>query len=158
MLFRSSLLATLYRLDAHTWRVPLQRRKYELLEGRTLEDRRDAAGLMLHAGLYDEAVSLYTSGGMLLLSRSPAFDHYNLACAYASWSLEPGDEDPQVLRDQALLHLTECVKQQWTDIAWMELDRDLDPIRDTPTYRALLDTIRRFVANDHAIPAVRPGR
>ena len=68
-----------------------------------------------------------------------ASDHYNLACAYALWSLEPGEQEPAALRDGRSTTSTRAVNEQWTDVGWMEQDKDLDPIRDTPKYREIVE-------------------
>ena len=101
------------------------------------------AATAIRVGWYPEAITLY---GALLRRRygpSPATSYYNLACAYASWSLDPGDHDAEQLRDAALSNLSRAVYSGWTDLGWMEEDRDLDPIRDTPTYRELVTHIRK---------------
>jgi tetratricopeptide (TPR) repeat protein len=109
-------------------------------------DDRDAdahATLLLRLGRYEEAIAglerLLDSSSIM----APAHLHYNLACAYASWSLEPGHEDAKRLRAEALKHLTLAVENRWSDIGWMEQDRDLDPIRRTAEYADLVARIRR---------------
>jgi hypothetical protein len=130
------LIATLYRLSPTRYEDQLRRRVQELERDSWSSQRRtEAAQLALRAGWYDHAVRLYLR--LVRSSSAPANDHYNLACAYASWALEPGTTDPEGLKRAALLHLERAVDGHWTDVAWMDQDRDLDPIRDTPTYRAL---------------------
>jgi hypothetical protein len=110
----------------------------------TSHERELYAGLVLRAGRYEEAVGAFNAILRSGASLSPTHLHYNLACAYASWSLEPGDADPTYLREQALRHLERSVREhRWSDLGWMEQDRDLDPIRDTARYRALVSFIRR---------------
>jgi hypothetical protein len=101
------------------------------------------ASLQLRVGWYAEAVASYIDI-LSDLSLSKAHDYYNLACAYASWSLRRrnGDPDAATLRRYALRNLKSAVDQQWSDIGWMEQDRDLDPIREMPGYQDLLRVIR----------------
>lgn len=99
--------------------------------------------VMLRVGRYEEAVRelevLLYSG----VAQSEAGAHYNLACAYAQWGEQT--EHPTERRrrlQQALDHLEQAVDNQWLDIGWMEEDRDLEPIRDTDTYRELAARVR----------------
>jgi hypothetical protein len=135
------LLATLYRLAPTRYDRRLRMRVAELDEqgAWSRRNRSEAAQLALRAGWYDQAVRLYQR--LVRGSESPANDHYNLACAYASWALEPGAQDPENLKRAALVHLTRAVEGKWTDIAWMDQDRDLDPIRGTPEFAALRQRI-----------------
>lgn len=101
------------------------------------------AATAIRVGWYPMAVELYKG----LLGRrygpSDATSHYNLACAYASWSLDPPKGlDPEELRELAIAHLSSAVSGGWTDLGWMEEDRDLDPIRKSPAYRALVRHIQ----------------
>jgi hypothetical protein len=108
------------------------------------------AMVLLRIGRYPEAIQAYRE----VLDRRPlasqddrnlAHAHYNLACAYASWSLGVEDSaEAADLRGEALRQLTlAVVRGRWSDLGWMEEDRDLDPIRDSPGYRALVEHIRR---------------
>ena len=113
--------------------------------------------MLLRAGFYEDAIMGYQE---LLgwMTSSRASDHYNIACAYALWSLEPGDKEPAVLRGAALRNLDLAVREQWTDVGWMEEDRDLDPIRDTDEYRALVVRVRKTIAGDEPVPKPSPPR
>ena len=74
---------------------------------------------------------------------SRAGTHYNLACAYAQWSEEFQGRERETRRQRALAHLSKAVENQWSDIGWMDEDRDLEPIRDTDVYRHLAAKVRR---------------
>lgn len=132
------LLATLYRLDPRRYDAELRQRVAELegTRGWSRRGRAEAAQLALRAGWFDRAVRLYRS--QLSSSLSPAHDHYNLACAYALWSLEPGRQEPEALRRTALEHLARAVDLGWTDVSWTEQDGDLAPLRESDAYRALV--------------------
>lgn len=150
------VLATLCRLDPTTYSAPLRERVWELeAQGGSLE-RRESAALALRAGWYAKATELYLA--QLPWSVAPAHDHYNLACAYASWALESSATARATRLSLALQHLELAVAKRWTDIAWMEQDKDLDPIRDTPRYRALKARIEAFIAGDEPLPEVAPPR
>lgn len=132
------LLATLYRLAPRRYDAELRQRVAELegTRGWSRRGRAEAAQLALRAGWFDRAVRLYRS--QLSSSLSPAHDHYNLACAFAQWAVEPGRQDPEQLRRTALEHLARAVDLGWTDVAWTEQDGDLEPLRATDGYRALV--------------------
>jgi hypothetical protein len=147
--FLDDLLATLYRLQPQRHALALRRRFTELSSGmsrprRDLLEQRAAAALALKAGWYRDAIEIY--GRLIEISTSRAHDHYNMACAYASWSLEPDGEDPDDLKAMALSHLEASVASRWSDVGWMEQDKDLDPIRDTERYRRLKATIEARLA------------
>lgn len=136
------LLATLYRLQPRRYLADLRGRVAEL-EGSSRWSRRgraEAAQLALRAGWHDRAVRLYRS--QLGSSLSPAHDHYNLACAYALWSQEPGSQDPEALQRTSLEHLTRAVDLGWADIGWTEQDGDLAPLREQRAYLDLLARMR----------------
>lgn len=150
------LLATLCRLAPDTYTDALRERVWQLeTRGGSLE-RREAAALALRAGWYAKAIELYTA--QLAWSVAAAHDHYNLACAYASWALESSPAARVTRLNLALQHLELAVAKRWTDIAWMEQDKDLDPIRDTPRYRALKARIEAFIAGDQPLPELPAPR
>jgi|GEM_PF-2501203 len=150
------LLATLCRLAPDTYAGALRERVWELEMERRGTERREAAALALRAGWYAKAIELYTA--QLAWSVAPALDHYNLACAYASWALQSSPAARVTRLNDALQHLELAVAKRWTDIAWMEEDKDLDPIRDTPRYRALKARIEVFIAGDAPLPEVPAPR
>lgn len=102
------------------------------------------ATTLIRAGWYEEAVDVYTQ-----LLRDPysskSTAYYNIACAYASWSLDPelSAEEQAYKRAQSLRNLERAVDQGWTDLGWMDEDGDLNPIRDTARYRAIVQRIQR---------------
>ena len=100
------------------------------------------AGLSIRAGWYEEAIVWYERVlKQTSLSGSTAL--YNIACAYASWSREVEGTQRRQKQDLALRHLERSVERGWTDLGWMEQDGDLDPIRKTPRYRALVARIEK---------------
>ena len=99
-------------------------------------------GLLIRAGRYEQAADEYWKD--LHRGRgTTSYNYYNLACAYASWSREPGDESAADLREQALFCLRKSFDYGWRDFGWMQEDRDLDPVRDTNEYRAIVREIKR---------------
>lgn len=153
-----SLLATLYR---HRDDVPAgsgESREPPMdppdaydqqVERRALELRMvqsslaSAAGFLLRLGKYREAIDEYRSA-LRRDSVSVAVPHYNIACAYANWSLEP-DTDPSVAanyRRRALDYLRSAVEHGYLDWPWMEQDRDLDPIRSEAGYDRLIASVK----------------
>lgn len=149
--FYDDLLVTLYRLHPARYREELERELEYLEQFRGYAPlAHQAIAMQLRIGRYADAVSGYQD--LLFSSVSRASDYYNLACAYAQWSLQPGPRDPAHLRRQALLCLENAVGEQWTDVSWMEQDRDLDPIRDSAEYRTLVQRIRETLASDRPAP------
>jgi len=57
--------------------------------------------------------------------------HYNLACLYAVTSRT----------DRAIEELSLAIDKGFMDVSWMDRDRDLDSIRNTPEYHGLKDRI-----------------
>lgn len=107
------------------------------------------AGILIRVGRYREAIDTYeaylrTPYGSSVLS------HYNLACAWASWSQAEGAtaQERERRRQMALKELTRSVRAGWSDIGWMNQDRDLDAIRDTQTYRDLV----RYIEKSFELP------
>ena len=98
------------------------------------------AGLAIRAGWYEQAIRYYKEVlSQTTLSRSTSY--YNIACAYASWSREVEGAERRRKQDEALRNLETSVALGWTDLGWMEQDGDLDPIRKTARYRALVASI-----------------
>lgn len=91
--------------------------------------------VLIRVGRYEEAIGLYSDEMRQGMEASRAFNYYNMACAYASWSLaEPEPRANQLrLRAQSALRLS--YEHGWRDVGWMDEDRDLDPIRDSEAYR-----------------------
>jgi hypothetical protein len=146
-LLRIDVLLALYLLRPVRYREDMEslldelRTEYGLLS----QQRSLYAQVVLRVGRYEDAVKAYEAVlGHGDRDVNYAHSHYNIACAYASWSLAPGDEDPARLRREAMRNLELAViKGRWSDVGWMNEDRDLDPIREMPEYKALLERIRR---------------
>lgn len=158
-MFLDGVLATLFRLDPFTWRRRLEQRIRELWGGgrgftRSVVEMQMAAALTARAGLYGEAAEKYRALLALRSNQTRATDCYNLACAYASWSLEPGSQNPAVLRERALDYLEEAVDESWSDLAWMEEDGDLEPLRSSPRYARLVARVRAALEPE---PEEKPG-
>jgi len=87
------------------------------------------------------AVNLATLGererGEALAARATAIDPddpmllYNVACMYARLGNH----------EQALRHLETAVDKGWGHKSWIEHDTDLDPIRESPRFKAILAAI-----------------
>ena len=86
------------------------------------------AGLQIRCGWYSDAVDSYTYA---MQYGSKAYGYYNQACAYASWSLKKGLSlhEREYKLNQAMRCLQRSVQYGWSDIDWMNEDRDLDPLR-----------------------------
>ena len=85
------------------------------------------AGIYKSAGRYDEAVDLYRR----LLERRPEYSitiTYNLACLFAL------KNDPAT----AVTWLKESIASGFSQVELLAVDRDLDNIRQTPAFRALI--------------------
>ena len=98
------------------------------------------ANLLLRVGRYEEALGEY---GILLERFDPlglvsdALTNYNMACAYAQWGESMEGAARERRRRLALEHLERAVQAGWSDVGWLDEDRDLDPIRDTEAFRAV---------------------
>jgi tetratricopeptide (TPR) repeat protein len=116
------------------------------------------AAVLLRLRRYEQAIQAYEDA-LRSHVRNPdrvyvssTLAHYNMACAYASWA----EQTPEPLKtsrlERAMNHLEQAVGHQWSDIGWMEEDRDLDPLRAhpdfAPRYRALIQQIRRELGSD----------
>jgi hypothetical protein len=97
----------------------------------------DAAALALQLQQFSKAVKLY--GSLLRGGRGGSLAAYNLACAYARWSRESRGASEAAQRREAALDAIELAHDKgYPDWTWMLEDRDLDPIRDTDRFRALV--------------------
>jgi len=120
-------------LEGFSWPyVPLRRWSY-------------IAALLIRAGWYDEALDAYAqsigSGG------SRALGLYNMACASASASGKTGltaFRRERYLED-ALHYLEASVEAGWSDLDWMNEDRDLEPLRAhrAEAYARLAERVKR---------------
>ncbi len=139
----ADVLTTIYNITpAHTapevdaYLEELDRWPYFVL---SLVDMRPQ--VLIRTARYGEAIDEYRRALAYGLTTA-AVNHYNMACAYACWSRDPGGEDPDSLRRRALLHLEQAVAAGWRDLGWMEEDGDLDPLRDMPGYARLRDRLQ----------------
>jgi hypothetical protein len=106
-----------------------------------------AAVLALRMGRYGDALEHYRR--VVRDEVSPALAYYNMACVLANWSLEDDldPEDRAEKRRLAVALLERSVSAGYVDWPWMEQDRDLDPIRDDPLYRRILERLKaQFLA------------
>ena len=111
------------------------------------------AALLIRVGRYPEAIDAYET----YLARgygSAVLSHYNLACAWASYSQAEGASalEVQDRKQRALRELSLSVEAGWSDVGWMNEDRDLDAIRDTQTYRDLVT----FIEEKFKMPEEEP--
>ncbi len=148
----SDLLVALYLIDRENYQGELDTFLTTLRYGsqwRGILPRSYRPLVQLRVGLYEEAVQgLEDVLDYIRITEkgSTAGSHYNLACAYAQWAVQAAGPTREARLAKALVHLTMAVRHQWSDIGWMEEDRDLEPLRNTTRYRKLLEEMRR--AND----------
>jgi hypothetical protein len=74
-----------------------------------------------------------------------AVDLYNLACAYSNLTtlVEPGSAPPtaaerEALAERAMAALRRSLAAGMPNVAAMDRDHDLDPLRERPDFRALM--------------------
>jgi tetratricopeptide (TPR) repeat protein len=106
---------------------------------------RDLAALILDQGnkylqakKYEQAEKQYLA--VLELEPKNEIALYNLACAYSLWGKT----------DEAFVYLKKSIEAGFDDVSHMDKDTDLDPIRDDPRYKALLDPIRKKKAQQES--------
>jgi tetratricopeptide (TPR) repeat protein len=73
-------------------------------------------------GLAERAIAVDRDDPMLL---------YNVACTFSVLGKV----------DEALEALEHAVEKGWGDRAWIEHDSDLDPIRESPRYKSLMQAM-----------------
>ncbi|MHC4598074.1 MAG: FKBP-type peptidyl-prolyl cis-trans isomerase [Planctomycetota bacterium] len=118
----------------------------------TVDDARRA----LRRGAVDEARSLYAKA--LTRAAEQGFEkekrhrylligsHYNLACLCSLLSTGPqgpeamdfSEAEKSAFRAEALSNLKRSLELGWKDLEHIGKDKDLDPIRDLPEFKALL--------------------
>jgi tetratricopeptide (TPR) repeat protein len=98
---------------------------------------RDLAALILEEGnnylkikKYEQAEKDYLQ--VLDLEPKNEYALYNLACCYSLWGKT----------EQALVYLKKSIEAGFEDASHMDQDTDLDPIRDDPRFKAMLDALR----------------
>ena len=134
-LLDTGVLPTLARNREAEWR-PRAEARIGQLEGQG--DYDSAAGLCLRLAEYERAVQYFAEE--LRRRDSPVLAHYNIACAYARWSLDEAQRpaDRAQHRRMAVRSLVSSVSAGYADWPWIEQDRDLDAIRDEPVYKELV--------------------
>jgi hypothetical protein len=158
---RDAVLSILCRLrpDApagdtgrRTWRTETELRIRRLQSSVFVDS---AAALLLRLGRYEEAIAVYTDSH----GDGSAVNYYNVACAYASWSLDEKDPKRRVYQlEMAMASLERAAANGFLDWPWMEQDKDLDPIRSNRRYAKVLEKIReQFVPPTEAPPGRDPG-
>jgi serine/threonine protein kinase/tetratricopeptide (TPR) repeat protein len=85
-------------------------------------------GATAHAALHDEERSAVLSGRAIAADPDDPMLLYNVACNYAQLGRV----------DDALAALEQAVDRGFGDKPWMEHDSDLDPLRSTARYQAIL--------------------
>jgi hypothetical protein len=123
----------IYELEGFRWPyMPLRRWGY-------------IAALLIRAGLYDEATDAYRTS--MRMGGSKALGFYNMACACASASGKAGlgAMRRDAYLDEALMYVSMCIDAGWSDLDWMNEDRDLEPLRmhRAKAYAQLAERIRR---------------
>jgi hypothetical protein len=97
-----------------------------------------------------EALASFKESRQILeaIRQPTAIDLYNLACAYAnlttlaeSGSAPPTDAEREALTERAMAALRRSVAAGMTDIAVMERDHDLDPLRERLDFCALMQEL-----------------
>ncbi len=147
----SELLIGLYRVNPQQYGalVDPHLRRIENWRGRGYLDPGSAAAFLLRVGRYREAIDAY--GAVLDPDDygpppySYAMTYYNLACAYAQWGLELEGDPRKEAYSTALDCLRRSVEHHWSDVGWLDEDRDLDPIRDRPGFKELREEMIRAI-------------
>lgn len=140
----TDLLIALYRVNPRSYQLKVDALIRYLRYDDTARDfalPSTLAILLLRVGRYEEAVLEYRR----LLRPQPfretafsrAMTHYNLACAYAQWGLELDPADREAKYALALESLRQAVENHWSDVGWLDEDRDLDPIRERPAFQMI---------------------
>ncbi len=114
-------------------------------DGLTVSHR---AAILLQVGRYEEAIQEFERllGGRDRLGiASRTVTYYNMACAYAQWGERIEGEERAEKRELALEYLQRSVAAGWSDVGWLDEDRDLDPIRATDAFQRLRQMV--LVAN-----------
>jgi Flp pilus assembly protein TadD len=88
-------------------------------------------GACAHAALHNEERAVFFAGRAIAADPDDPMLLYNVACTYAQLGRP----------EEALSALEQAVDRGYGDRAWMEHDSDLEPIRDTPRYRAVVQAM-----------------
>ncbi len=111
------------------------------------------AALLIRVGYYDEAITAF----QYAMGRgSKAIGYYNMACAASGASKTVGLSERQKTRylNDAVMYLNFAVEGGWSDIEWMNEDRDLAPVRKhrASGYARVIERIKRELH----IPGIDP--
>jgi hypothetical protein len=135
-LLDTGVLPTLARHRAEDWRPKAEARIHQLDAGGEYDA---AAGLCLRLGEYGRAVGYFRD--QLRVRDSPVLAYYNIACAYARWSLDTESAaDRRDYRARAVPRSSSVARA--TPRPWIEQDRDLDAIREEPLYKLLVGKLK----------------
>ena len=104
--------------------------KTEGLNPYTVAVRIHLGNSYLERGEHDKALEQYKRA--LELEPKNSIVHYNIACSYARMKKV----------EEALDALERSVQCGYRDVDWMEKDADLDNLRDSPRYKALVRRMR----------------
>ena len=136
-LLLDTILPAVHRVEPDEWSFAEVEWLLEHYGGRSGRD--SSAMLLLRVGRYQEAIDQYRN---MIKDGDTAYSHYNIACAYATWSREE-PRNAKAHREEAIRSLQDAVRNGYPDWPWMEQDTDLDPIRGDPRYKALLEQLKR---------------
>jgi serine/threonine protein kinase/tetratricopeptide (TPR) repeat protein len=112
-----------------------RRRAARLIENRLELNPDDARACVLGATVLADLRD--KEGAQVLAARATAIDPedpmvlYNISCMHASLGNI----------DEALSHLESAVQNGWGHKDWLENDSDLDPLRDTPRFKAIAEAM-----------------
>jgi len=159
-------LACLYQIEPLRYRLFVERFLSEL-DGygapfAPLDPEGYIAGLLIRVGWYDRAIQAFQRS---MRRGSPAISYYNMACAAASASKKVGLSASRRDRylNTGLVYLSMAVEGGWSDIEWMNEDRDLEPLRKRrgSGYALLIARIEEQLPPDESPPAPKkraPGK
>jgi serine/threonine protein kinase/Flp pilus assembly protein TadD len=127
--FHAQVLVTLGRQDEADVQFRRQVRLVdEHLELNPDDPRACILGAIAYAALHNEERSVFFAGRAIAADPDDPMLLYNVACNYAQLGRP----------DDALSALEQAVDRGYGDKAWMEHDSDLNSLRETPRYQAIL--------------------
>ncbi len=127
--FLGSVLVTLGRTEEAEAQYRRQVRLVnEHLELNPDDPRACILGSIAYAALNDEERSVFFAGRAIAADPDDPMLLYNVACTYSKLGR----------LDEALAALEQAVDRGYGDRGWMEHDSDLDPLRETSRYQAIV--------------------
>lgn len=130
--FQAQVLTTLGRNEEAEVQFRRQIRLVdEHLELNPDDPRACILGAVAHAALKNEERSVFFAGRAIAADPDDPMLLYNVACNYAQLGRV----------DDALGALEQAVDRGYGDKAWMQHDSDLDPLRETSRYQAVLQAM-----------------